>query len=152
MTTNHLEAGQNPLTPPLLTGVAEIDAEHITLLGLFTQLMVNERAHPGTESFSELFAELGYHLTRHFRHEETLMQALPMSEVAYASHVEAHNRIVEDYTTMNLELMNGSEVSRHDVAMKLLDWIVEHIMRYDTEIGEHVRLTGIPEQKPHCLP
>lgn len=81
--------------------------------------------------------QFGAELVRHTNSEETLMRMLPIPSTELAIHQREHLRIIEDYTNLNLALMNGLMLDRKKAISLAYDWVVEHMLRYDSELPNH---------------
>lgn len=123
--------------PPFFTGFPLVDEEHRVLFRHLNSLLENPTAHPGTAVFSDIFGLLGSELIQHINTEEALMKTLPMPKENLAKHHEAHLTILEDYTNLNLLLMNGLSIDRKKSIAMVYDWVVEHMFRFDAELPNY---------------
>lgn len=139
MTTgNTLKIVPPSLDSSLLTNVPSIDREHFDLVTQLDALINNVNAHPDTEAFSEILSRLGTQIGTHFRNEETILKSLAMPEVEVFSHIQAHTGILNQYTQMNLDLMEGKVIARADALVMIKRWIVTHLLNYDILIRNYV--------------
>ncbi len=126
------------IDPSLSVGIPSIDQEHHELVRQLHRVISNPDVYPGTESFSEVLSQLGAQFKRHFMHEEKLIKSLGMPEAEIASHIQAHNHIFEQYSRLNLDLMQSNRTDRSEVVNFLKSWITDHIVHHDLKIRAYV--------------
>ena len=125
------------IDPSLMIGVPVIDKEHHDLVQLLDRLISNPEAFPGTESFSEVLSKIGEQLKLHFTNEERLFKAVGMPEADVTSHIQAHLRIFEQYTQLNLDLMQGNISNRAKTLRIIKEWVIDHVVHHDLKIREY---------------
>ena len=125
------------LDPSMLIGVPSIDREHHALVSQLNRLIDDARADTGSAAFSEVLSQLGRQINAHFDSEEGVLRScgMPIDEVA--EHIQAHNEIIDQYATLNLDLMQGRQISRAGVLLMIKGWIVDHLLQYDTKIRKY---------------
>lgn len=118
----------------LLVGIPQVDREHARLMAEIRQLTDQPAIQLDSDSFSEIISRLGHQLAQHFNHEEKIINScgLPAHEVA--AHTEAHGRIIEQYTELQLALMLGSPLDRMVVISMIESWILEHLIAFDLKL------------------
>ena len=128
---------QPELDPSMLIGVPLIDSEHRALISQLNRLIGDVQAHTGSAAFSEVLSQLGRQINAHFDDEECILGScgMPVDEVAV--HVQAHSEILDQYATLNLDLMQGKQVSRAEVLLMIKGWFVDHLLQYDTKIRKY---------------
>ena len=131
----------NHLLPSLLIGVPFIDQEHDDLVAQFVILLNNPDAFPDTECFSAVLSQLGRQIIIHFTNEEIFFESLGMPENEVLNHVKAHILILDQYSRLNLDLMQGKTLSRTDVLLMIKDWIVGHAISFDLDIKKYLPKT-----------
>jgi hemerythrin len=140
MTLNYagLESNSVP-EPSLLIGVPSIDKEHNALILQLNRLINQSEALPGSEAFSDILNKIGEQISEHFESEEGYFKScgMPLNEVD--EHIQAHNDILEQYCTLNLDLMVDKALSRSDILLMIKSWIFDHVLTYDIKIKKYVR-------------
>jgi hemerythrin-like metal-binding protein len=129
------------IDPSLCVGIPSIDQEHHDLVRQLDRLINNTDVYPGTECFSELLSQLGALLKAHFFNEESLMNSIAMPAADVASHIQAHNHILEQYNRLNRSLMLGNRADRSEVVQMIKSWITDHIVHHDLKIRAYVPTT-----------
>ena len=126
------------IVPSLLTGVPSIDAEHAELIAQLDSLDANIQVRLDSATFSETLSQLGSQITAHFNNEESIFKSFGMPEEVVASHVQAHTEILEQYTQLNMDLMQDKVLSRSVVLRMIKDWIIGHVVRHDLIIKDYL--------------
>ena len=122
----------------LLIGVPSIDKEHYNLLWQLNALNRDTEGSPCTADFSENLSKLGKNLITHFDNEEKIFKSLNMPSDDVVSHVQAHLTVIEQYSQMNLDLVNGKEFSRSEMLSMIHHWVIDHVVNYDLKIRDFV--------------
>ena len=91
-----------------------------------------------TESCSEILSQLGGQINAHFTNEETIFKSFGMPVDEIASHVQAHTDILDQYTRLNFDLMQGKAFTRSDVLLMIKGWIIEHVICFDLNIKKYL--------------
>lgn len=125
---------QNPFHDDLVVGIPAIDAEHQQLFGELNRLSRDPSGMASVEFFFEGLSRIGQKITEHFRHEEALFEHCGIDRDEISAHVAAHNRIVEQFTELQLDLMTGACMDRAATLGMLRSWIVTHLLAYDLKI------------------
>lgn len=122
----------------LLTGVPEIDEQHMILVHT-----LNEAAERlGRECSAEILGQitqdlLGYALY-HFDTEEELMQQSGYCEqdaVMQALHLEQHRSFSAKVVSIRESLKAGTLIAPDDLIGFLNQWLVDHIMNTDKKLA-----------------
>lgn len=124
------------IDPTLMIGDAATDKEHIELVTQLDALIENPEAHAHSESFSEILSRLGTQISVHFDNEEQLMNRLGMPEDDVTRHVHAHSDILDEYTRLNFDLMDGQAFTRPAILALLKSWVIGHIVSHDLRIRD----------------
>ena len=126
------------LEPSLLIGEPTIDQEHYDLAVLLNGLARHADFHSRLDTFSEIMSELGIKLISHFANEERIFQSFAMPESLIQSHLQAHTEIIERFTALNLDLMDGTVINRSEILLEVGNWIFGHFTRHDHEIRNYI--------------
>lgn len=138
---NHSAPIYPHLIPSLLIGVPSIDKEHDELVAQLAILMDNPDALPETECFSVVLSQLEGQINAHFTNEEEFFKSLGMPENEISNHVKAHTIILEQYSRLNLDLMQGKAFSRTKVLLMIKDWIIGHVVCFDLNLKKYLPKT-----------
>jgi hemerythrin len=132
-------APRHPATEfALRVGVPSIDREHVALVAQLDRLNANPDAYPGTEAFSEILSRLGRQINAHFDSEEAILRECAMPADIVLEHIRAHTDILDQYSRLNLELMNGRVFSRDEALGLIRSWIVEHVLHHDMKLSQYI--------------
>ncbi len=55
-----------------------------------------------------------------------------------ARHIQAHTEIIEQYSLLNLALMQGKGFGRTEVLIMIKDWIIGHVVCFDLNIKNYL--------------
>ncbi len=127
------------LTPDLLTGIAEIDAQHRALFGQFNELIAACREKRGSEEVGRFLTFLTGYVHRHFDDEEREMQRISYSGL------ERHRGEHEKYRKKLADLkdrVSGGTVSNEvteDALWLAAEWFVDHIRQVDMAMAAALR-------------
>jgi hemerythrin len=142
------------LTPDLITGVAEIDAQHRALLALANQVLdTPDEASPAT--FLRAVSFLARYIVDHFAAEEAVMAQAGYPGARF--HLEFHARLrretAEIVTCSQRE--GASKKVKLAVSFMLEDWLIYHIRETDRELANFLRdhsaggtVLRLPEIRP----
>lgn len=144
-TEMNLERGQSTsaqtLNQDLQLGLPEIDSQHRALFAQFDRLIGKPQSHPVAEPFSEILSQLGRQIDAHFVSEESILMACGMPPEELAEHMSAHEEILEQYTRLNLDLMDGRVIGQQSILEMVRGWIVDHVHQYDYRIRQYASLS-----------
>jgi hemerythrin-like metal-binding protein len=111
------------------TGIARIDAEHRTLVGLLNGLYRAMRAGKTDEPLRELLDELVDYTRVHFANEESLMSR--HGYPGYAAHRIEHERMAHKVQELQEQLGKGRVSLTIEVFQFLRNWLSTHILDID---------------------
>jgi len=122
------------LPQSLLTGHAEVDAQHARIL---EELEFIRTA--GTSGVPVLVAFLHQHVRSHFAYEELLMD-----EVGYpaaGAHKAEHGRFVDTVAQFQELLRHDRERDKSLAAIisAVEKWVVQHVLRADHQLADFIR-------------
>lgn len=122
-------------------GVASIDEQHRTLVGLLNRLG-DARDDPAQEEVAgQILAKLVEYVGEHFAFEERLMHQYhyPATE----AHEAAHGRLAQRVTAMIAQQEQGKAISLVDLTAFLRQWLISHILHTDKELGIALNAQGV---------
>ncbi len=125
-------------TDRLSTGVPTIDIQHKELVTAMNDLADAIEQGRGASRIKQLIVFMKYYAEWHFEHEESCAKKYqcPLAEVNHRAH--------EQFIGLFEELQQQYRHSQADESVavmihgKLADWLVNHIMKIDKEIGQHI--------------
>jgi hemerythrin-like metal-binding protein len=125
------------------TGVAIFDAEHRELNEMVIDLYDAILSGASKDALDDLFGNLAHQATDHFAHEENYMRFSDYPESA--RHIEAHNRLTKALISVPvIEVQEGDRAARALELLRFLrDWLMEHILTDDRNLGAHLNSRGI---------
>ena len=121
-----------------LIGIRALDFEHQDLFERINDLYEScARGEPHAD-VGECLGRLHSRLAAHFALEEKTMRE--MKNPTYPAHKAEHDRFLEEVTENLATLDTGSDDTRLDeLAMRVKEWIVDHITTYDRSLDERGR-------------
>lgn len=135
MPLNTENAGSLSTLNALKTGNKRIDDEHADLFVALEKLQKAVQSE-GIQSaqFSEIFSRIGLDLAHHMRHEESLFVDSDMPVEDVFKHIKAHVHIMEEFSHINMELMQGKFIDDIAVINQARQWILNHLINYDLKL------------------
>lgn len=118
--------------------MSSIDKEHYDLLSQFNALNSDIDLSAHSARFSEALSRLGQKISTHFDNEEKIFMSSEMSVDAMLAHVQAHSTILEQYTQLNLDLMDGKTFARVELLSMIKHWVIDHIVSHDVLIRDFI--------------
>lgn len=125
------------ITPDLLTGNAQIDAEHGHLITLIAQLEEAEQQND-EKRVKVLFKEFLDYVTDHFVHEEFLMYQTNYPKDLAKEHKKSHRLLQEVYLVATSPVLQGQlPISR--VTELFESNFIGHLLEWDKKLAEHLK-------------
>ena len=118
-------------------GVSAIDTEHRYLFDLVNAF---HDAHLGSHTpadISRALSRLLAYAETHFRHEEEIQATLGFPDLA--RHAQLHEGLVAALFEFAERLDADGAMAETQVRRFMQQWLVEHIVREDSAIGDHLR-------------
>ena len=120
-----------------LTGIEEIDKEHRVLFEIAEEiynLCENEFVPDKYDDIVSLIGRLKQYTMMHFEHEEAYMESIHYKKM-FTQKVQ-HENFRNKLESIDLESIDeNQEQAVEDLLKFVTDWLVEHIMRTDKQIG-----------------
>lgn len=123
------------------TGLAKVDQEHMRLVEIINELhdaMLERRAN---EAIREIVDEMAEYAASHFSTEERLM--LRHNYPRYRQHRLQHDVFTNKVIDLQKRLDEKMLVLSLEVITFLRDWLANHILRSDKELGAFLLGKGI---------
>ena len=114
-------------------GVAEIDAQHATLIGLINRLHRAMVQREDRDTLTTIIRDLLEHTRQHFAYEEALMVEYDYPH--YASHKANHDRLMRRIAELANQFQQGDLLLSFAVMMDLKAWATIHIEKSDAPLG-----------------
>ncbi|MCX7143536.1 MAG: bacteriohemerythrin [Proteobacteria bacterium] len=124
------------------TGVGIMDDQHRVLVKMLNEASTQlSDTSPLTEYESVVKGLLGY-AGYHFQTEEKLMAEYGYEKnkaVPAAEHIKAHRGFAEKVVMTQDQLKAGKRIPKDDLVSFLTDWLTDHILHTDKELGAYLR-------------
>ena len=120
--------------------VRTMDDQHQNIIYLFNKLVDNVEAKAGSETVSDVLAEMVEYASEHFDTEEKLL-----SDHAYPylqQQINEHREFRQQAGKFCLLASQGDEKMTHDLVNYLHDWWTNHILVEDKKYAALVGDTG----------
>jgi len=118
--------------PEFSLGMPEVDTEHRDLIDIINRLYEKIQSRQNPATIVDFLAELRACATKHFVHEEQVMQRRGYS--AYDEHRADHARLLDELDTMMNDLQNEGLREDDTIADRLHDWFCNHFKTYDAPL------------------
>ena len=119
-------------------GLAELDAQHKRLHALLERLRVAVGKHYGYAT-NAILDELAIETRIHFAVEESLMRMLSFPDVE--THVIEHQSLTQQLERFRKRAQDFEVAD--ELAAFTLQWLNEHVDRFDREFVEHFLRAGV---------
>lgn len=123
----------------LETGAELVDAQHKEIFNRVNALLTAMQQGKGRAEVVAVIDFLGKYVVSHFTAEEGLMRQNGYPE--YTAHQQLHKAFVTDFADLKREFeANGSSsLLVIQVQRRVIDWLMNHIIREDKRIAEFLR-------------
>lgn len=126
-------------------GIAQIDAEHQYLFKLINEFH-DEHARGGkSPEVLQVLNRLVAYAEEHFQHEEALMQSIGYPRLARQRGL--HEKLFFSIFMLNEKLSQGSAKVDAETLRFLKNWLVGHIVKEDTDIGDFMKRQAVQAEK-----
>lgn len=122
------------------TGIALIDDEHAKLFEYANQiyeLLHDEFVPDKYDNIKDLLGKLKDYAKKHFADEEAYMESIQYKKI-FTQKVQhqAFMDALEEYDLDAMDQMDNQEAVIGKMLVFVTDWLVEHILNVDTQIGK----------------
>lgn len=121
--------------------VREIDSQHKQLVEMINSLYKAMNSDKAKEEVNKVLNSLTDYTIKHFSTEEELM--MKYSYTDYKAHKEEHTKLVNDIKRFRADFFSEKVSLSMDIATYLKDWLMNHIMETDKELGRFLNKLGI---------
>lgn len=118
----------------LSVGSKFIDDDHRKLFDLASRLHVAMGEGRGKEVISKVLSNLIIYTREHFKREEDHMQHIHYA--GYATHKAEHESLLQAVLDLQDRFTHGKTLMTIEVSNFLRDWLLNHIMKQDKELGK----------------
>lgn len=115
------------------TGIGQIDEQHKKLINLVNDLDNALEHGYADKGIRHSIIGLVEYAKKHFRDEEKFMEEIKYPELNRQR--KAHKELVENITQVLMRLKNDEEVSPYELMNIMSQWVINHILAEDTQIG-----------------
>lgn len=122
------------------TGIQLIDDEHAQLFDYANQIyeLLNDEFVPDKyDNIRDLLEKLTAYAKKHFADEEEYMESIQYKKI-FTQKVQ-HQSFIDELEKYDLEAIDQMENQEAVISQMLsfvTDWLVEHILKVDTQIGK----------------
>jgi hemerythrin len=125
----------------IATGIPEIDLQHKQFFVVLHDFADDLERGTGANSLKKMLMFLKYYGEWHFGKEEgcAARHVCPMAK----TNIQAHHKYMETVDALITQCRNSvvTEELAHSAYEALTDWLVNHIMKIDKQIGTEIRLS-----------
>ncbi|MFP3155636.1 hemerythrin family protein [Lachnospiraceae bacterium ZAX-1] len=119
------------------TGIQLIDDEHTRLFEIIEslyQLSLDEFLHDKYDSVNQVIQELTDYTKKHFSDEEEYMKKINYIRI-YPQKAQ-HRKFIDTLENIDFdEMSENAEKTISNLLIYLTDWLVDHILKMDKQIG-----------------
>lgn len=126
-------------------GVSQIDTEHQYLFGLVNEFHDSNAGGDSREEVLRILSRLVAYAEEHFQHEEALMERVGYPRLP--RHHELHQKLYSSIFAINEKLTSPTVRVNAETLRFLKDWLVDHVVREDADIGVFMRRKATEEEK-----
>lgn len=126
-------------------GIAQIDAEHQYLFKLVNEFHDEHVQGGKSQKVLQVLTRLVAYSEEHFQHEEALMQKIGYPRLARQQ--DQHEKLFTSIFDLNEKLSQSSAKVDAETLRFLKDWLVEHIVREDMDIGDFMKRQAAQAEK-----
>jgi len=128
-----------PWNENFATGIAGIDEEHRTLIGLLNQLVSHLAFQSDVPTLNGIFAQLADYAAHHFASEEAVWHAYLADDPWETWHKHAHVSFVDEVLRLKAEENNKPlDDVIEDIVSFLTRWLAFHILESDRRLAKVV--------------
>lgn len=113
-----------------------IDAQHKKLVAMINRLITTSRVATGSETISEILAEMSDYVRVHFDTEEKLMERINYPRI------EDHKTQHRAFQMKTAALIRSASLNAESVPVVLLNylrnWLTQHILKADMEFKAYL--------------
>lgn len=132
------------ITPDLMTGIAEIDTQHIRIAELLNELLDRGNVWRPDDDNSKVIEFFHDYIVQHFHQEEGFM-----NECGYPlmyAHIAAHQDFINDFKNMKKRYYQNvfDDYIGEQIRYQLSRWLIEHIRNDDRALADYMKTFSYP--------
>jgi len=131
----------------LITGIEQIDLQHMELIARIKMLHESYLSGTNTEKLKETFDYIRCYIDEHFATEKKYMTELNYPHIV--RHIKAHKEFTIDY--LNFEKFFKKDGLSPDFTLdfnvKLINWLKDHVFKEDVVLADFIRAKDITKRK-----
>lgn len=127
--------------PKLETGIAEIDKQHLKLVGMINQLHRAMKMKKGAREAGRILSGLAEYTVYHFGHEEEMFEEFGYPD--QKEHKEFHDDLVNRVTQFQADFKTGQAAFSMDLMNFLKEWLNNHILKTDMKYVPFFKEKGL---------
>jgi len=128
-----------------LTGIDRIDEQHKVLVNTLNEANARLAGNVTRELLEQITRDLLSYAIYHFETEETLMQEYGYAGLATGDaekHRQEHRSFSQQVVALREGLRDGRLVTREELLSFLNNWLINHILYTDKQLGEFLNNHG----------
>lgn len=126
------------------TGIEEVDNQHMELFETANNLHLAANKDNNNHLVKETIEFLCKYVSNHFYIEESYQQKYNYPQ--YEQHKAMHTSFTEELTRLKNEVLtNASAKNVEKLSIFVIDWLKEHILKTDKEMGIYVVNSAGPD-------
>ncbi len=132
-----------------LTGIDRIDEQHKVLVNTLNEANARLAGNVTRELLEQITRDLLSYAIYHFETEETLMQEYGYAGLATGDaekHRQEHRSFSQQVVALREGLRDGRLVTREELLSFLNNWLINHILYTDKQLGEFLNNHGYKAQ------
>jgi hemerythrin len=122
-------------------GVDSIDEQHQELFDVVNRLHLSMKEGTSKETFSELLREVANYAIYHFENEEKYMRQFDYPDLD--KHKDQHDTFVSKVLDLQSQMDQGRLFLSIEMISFLSDWIHDHVLGIDQELGPFLDSQGV---------
>lgn len=124
-------------TPALITGVEDIDEQHLTIFALANALAAAVEHGADEDDLEDAVYGLTDYVVEHFTDEQDLMRRADFPQ--RIAHEMLHQQLSEQVVHLAAQLFNEDDVSPTQLSDLVAFWLTNHIAGHDRELADWIR-------------
>ena len=128
----------------LETGHRQIDLQHQELIELINEAEAGQAAGRDPEVLQDVMPRLMAYVLFHFATEDGLMTHSGVNTAHATAHQQAHKEFADRVNAMKSSIDAGETGLLAPLVSYLQNWLVEHIMKTDKELGKLIQARRNP--------
>jgi len=125
--------------------IEEIDNHQKKMFDLFNELIDLKKTNPETKEYINMIARINESSRLYFSTEEKLLRRKGYPDLAV--HAKAHRQFTKSFISLRRSISDDVENFSYDVINELREWILNHILTYDSLYIPFLRINRYIEER-----